>query len=218
MHDFSQQHLESSDETGEEDETGEGFGKMLIDGSDSDDIQGGRSSTKETEAESQRSPRSLSSGLTEESIDEEAVRNLISNLLQETLNFLDKDFPKFTWLPVDLGYDLIVGYEVCEMTTKGRCQSMKMKFGPKTISSINDGGLSLMYRIGETQPDFKVNERGKSPWPVLSFEAKRKSSKKINTQKGRETTTVNHAAQILGEMLGQVCQSRLFKKGIRNRL
>ena len=78
----------------------------------------------------------------------------------------------------------------------------------KTIKSKNDGGLSVKLRYGNQQPDFRYGT--KTAWPILSFEAKRKSSKKMRSEKGREMTIINHPAQIFGEMLGQVCHKDLF--------
>ena len=86
---------------------------------------------------------------------------------------------------------------------------MKFHIGKQRVTAKNDGGLQLTYS-GPNAPkrDLVIGKYKRSPWPILSFETKRRKSQRIRTS--RETTIVNHAAQIFAEMLGHVCHKTFY--------
>lgn len=106
-------------------------------------------------------------GASIESKDEENTKQLLSQLLMDTLNILEADFRTITWhksghfvelsqtstpLPSSL---IISGRDTC-----------KFILGVETVTAINDGGLGIWYNTGNCYTQWQPG----GTRPVLSLE------------------------------------------------
>lgn len=95
-----------------------------------------------------------------------------------------------------------------------RTHSARFMMGGTVYKALNDGGLSIKTKQRDCSGHFHIGAREKYHWQALIIETKRKSSAKFRTDTKREVTTTNHAAQMFGEMLAQVCHPELFKTNL----
>ena len=79
---------------------------------------------------------------------------------------------------------------------------MKFNIGKQRVTAKSDGTPNA------AKCDFITGLNKRSPWPILSFETKRRKPQTVRTS--RETIIVKYAAQIFAEMLGHVCHKTFY--------
>jgi len=165
----------------------------------------------ESDPNLQAHPDTQDSGTSSESVDEDMVKSFIHQFMQVCLGWLGPESRKFHWLPDGSVANVRYGYAIVEIYNNIRNSEMVFNIDKQRVKARNDGGLCVMLRPPDgPKEDLKIHSHTKYPWPILSIETKRKSSRKFKTPDGRETSSLNHAAQMFGEMLGQVCHEEFY--------
>lgn len=111
---------------------------------------------------------SADSGATGESKDEENTKQLLSDLLRDSMTVLEHDFAKITWQ--NSGYDVqlcLMFNSYITISNISRKNRTKFVLGYETIIAINDDGLGLEYIHDGNYRLWQLN--GKN-LPVLSLE------------------------------------------------
>ena len=144
------------------------------------------------------------SSRTEESQTEESTKSLVVSFVAETLDALDREFAYLYWQTSGHPVHIFKTYSLRYLFSKSSAlDTMKYKLGCEIVRPSNDGGLRIRYNLGTGDIDFR--EGGIRP--VLSFEAKRRKSKRRDDPE----LPWEYAGQIFAEMLGQVCYKDFYQ-------
>jgi len=146
------------------------------------------------------------SGSTSASGPEDDTRQLVFDLVRDTLTILRSDFYRIDWQRSGYPVEMIQtsAYPFRNRPDGRHRDESFIVLGHETIRSINDGGLGIQYNDGEGLTAWQPSKKGQ---PVLSLEAKRRRS----NRKDDIELVYEYAGQIFCEMLGQVCYPEFYE-------
>jgi len=154
-----------------------------------------------------------SSGGSEETTFEDLTKLLAFEFLSAVVRIGGKA-STFRWLSDRLKTEMGVAYEISGFLPNIRFQGVFFKSGCQYIKGYNDGGLfATLLSGGTVRAHLSLHNTAKYAWPILSIETKRRrSGQKASTRREKGQIAANHAAQIFGAMLGQVCHPQFFEQ------